>query len=74
MMVYSFLVTILVMSHFCNQMSIPSVNLNNINLDSNFDDDDPNTIVPLRLSASHSKFKKRKALEKQLNEELMLAA
>ena len=55
-------------------MGIPSVNLNNINLDSNFDDDDPNTIVPIRLSAWHSKFKKSKALEKHLNEELMLAA
>ena len=36
----------------CNEMSILSVNLNNINLDSNFgDDDDPGTIILIRLLA-----------------------
>ena len=31
-------------------MGILSVNLNNINLDNNFDEDDPNAIFPIRLS------------------------
>ena len=30
-------------------MSILSVNLNNINVDNNFDEDDPDTIIPIRL-------------------------
>ena len=33
--------------------------------------DDPETIIHVRLLASHSKFEKRKALKKELNEELM---
>ena len=37
-----------------------SVNLNNINLDNNFDEDDPDTI---RLWAWHIKFEKCKALK-----------
>ena len=32
----------------CNKMSILSVNLNNINLDKNFDEDDPATIILIR--------------------------
>ena len=47
---------------FCNQMSILSVNLNNINLGNNFDEDDRDTIILIKLLAWHSKFKKRKAL------------
>ena len=52
---------------FCNEIGILSVNLNNINLDTNFDEDDPDTIilVIIRLLAWHSKFKKRKALKKR---------
>ena len=46
----------------CNEISIPSVNLNNINLDNNFDEDDPDTIIFIKLLAWHSKFKKRKPL------------
>ena len=30
---------------FCNEMSILSVNLNNVNLDYNVDEDDPDTII-----------------------------
>ena len=30
-------------------MSILSVNLNNINVDNNFDEDDPDTIILIRL-------------------------
>ena len=52
---------------FCNEIGILSVNLNNINLDTNFDEDDPDIIilVIIRLLAWHSKFKKRKALKKR---------
>ena len=46
-------------------MGILSVNLNNINRDNNFDEDDPDTIIIIRLLAWCSKFKKRKALKKR---------
>ena len=37
---------------YCNEMVILSVNLNNINLDNiNFDEDDPDTIILIRLLA-----------------------
>ena len=48
----------------CDEMGILTVNLNYINLDNNFDEDDPDTIILIRLLAWHSKFEKRKALEK----------
>ena len=44
-------------------MGILSVNLNNINLDNNFDEDDSDTIILIRFLTRHSKFKKRKALK-----------
>ena len=52
---------------FCShEMGILVVNLDNINLDSNFNKDDPDTaIIFIRLSAWHSKFKKRKAFKKK---------
>ena len=46
-------------------MSIFSVNLNTINLDNNFDENDPDTIILTRLLAWHSKFKKSEALKKR---------
>ena len=46
-------------------MGILRVNLNNINRDNNFDEDDPDTIILIRLLAWYSKFKKRKALKKR---------
>ena len=46
-------------------MGILSVNLNNINLDNNFDEDDPDTIILIRLLAWHIKFEKRRALKKR---------
>ena len=46
-------------------MGILSVNLNNIYFDNNFDGDDPDAIIPVRLLAWHSKFKKCKALKKR---------
>ena len=49
-MLYFFLMKLLVMSvtFSCNEMGILRVNLNNINLDNNFDEDDPDTTVPIR--------------------------
>ena len=49
----------------CNEMAILSVNINNNNLDNNLDEDCLDTIILIRLLASHSKFKKRKALKKR---------
>ena len=48
----------------CNEMGILSVNRNNIYLDNNFDEDDPDTIILVRILAWYSKLKKRKTLEK----------
>ena len=47
----------------CNEMSILNIDLNNINLDNNFDEDDPCTVILIKLLAWHIKFKKRKALK-----------
>ena len=58
-----------------NEMGILNIDLNCINLDdNNFEEDDPDTIIHVRLLAWHTKFEKRKALKKELNEELMPAA
>ena len=35
----------------CNRMGILNIDLNNINLDNNFDEDDPDTIILIRLFA-----------------------
>ena len=57
----------------CNEMGILNIDLNNINLDdSNYSEDDPETIIHIRLLAWRIEFEKRKALK--LNEELMLVA
>ena len=45
-------------------MSILNIDLNNINLDNNFDEDDPHIIILIRLLAWHIKFEKHKALTK----------
>ena len=56
-------------------MGIFSLDLNNINFDdTNYDEDDPKTITYITLLAWHIKFEKRKALKKDINEELMLVA
>ena len=45
-------------------MSILSVSLNNINLDdTNYGEDDPNTIILIRLLVWHIKFIKSKTLK-----------
>ena len=58
----------------CNEMDILNINLNNINLDNNSDENDPGTIIHVSLLACRPKFEKHKALKKELDEELMLAA
>ena len=45
-------------------MGIRNIDLNNINLDKNFDEDDPDTIILIRPLAWHIKFDKRKELKK----------
>ena len=46
----------------CNEMGIFNIDLNNINLDNNFDKYYPDTIILIRVLAWHIKFEKRKAL------------
>ena len=62
---------IVVVSHL---VVMKCVLINNVNLDNNFDEDDPDTIILIRLLAWHSKFKKCKALKKKISEKLMLIA
>ena len=57
-----------------SEMGIVDIDLNNINLDDNFDEEDPNTIILIRILAWHTKFEKRKELKKELNKELMPVA
>ena len=40
----------------CNEMDNPCIDLNNINLEKNFDEDDPDTIALIRILAWHIKF------------------
>ena len=49
----------------CNEMGILNIDFNNINLDNNFDQDDPDTIFLLTLLAWHIRFEKRKNLNKK---------
>ena len=46
-------------------MGILNIDLNNITLANNFNGDDPDTIIFIRLLAWHSKFGKCKALKKR---------
>ena len=55
----------------CNGMGILNIDLNNINRDNNFDEDDPDTIVLIRLLSWHIKFEKREELKKELSKELI---
>ena len=45
-------------------LNILNIDLNNINLDENYDGDDPDTIIFIRLLAWHIKFRKYKELKK----------
>ena len=59
----------------CNEMGALNIYPNNITHDdANYDEDDPDTIIHVRLFTWHIKFEKRKALTKELNEELMPVA
>ena len=59
---------------YCNEMGILNEELNNINLDNDFDGDDSDAIILMRHLAWHIKFRKRKELKKELSEELMPVA
>ena len=48
----------------CNGMDILNIDLNNINLDNNFDEDYPDTITLIRPLAWDIEFEKGKALNK----------
>ena len=45
---------------FCNEIGILNIDLNNINLDNNFDEDNPDAIIHIRLLAWQIKFEKNK--------------
>ena len=62
MKIYSTLIKVLV-------LGILNIDLNNINLDNNIDEDDPDTIILIRLLAWLIKFEKRKELQKNFNGE-----
>ena len=51
-------------------MDIHNIDLNNINLDNNFDEDEPDSIILIWLLAWHIKLEKRKELKKFISEEL----
>ena len=52
-----------------NGMGILNIDLNHINLDgSNYDKDDPDTIILVRLLSWHIEFEKRKTLRKKISE------
>ena len=48
-----------------------NIDLNNINLDNNFDENDPDTLTLMTFLTWNTKFEKLKGLKKQLNEKLM---
>ena len=48
-------------------MGILNIDLNNVNLDdTNYNEDDPETVIHLRLLVWHIKFEKHKPLKKSL--------
>ena len=46
-------------------MAILNIYLNNISIDNNFDEEDPDTIILIGILAWHVKFEKRKELKKR---------
>ena len=52
-------------------MGILSIDLNNINFDKNFDEDDSDTIILIKLLAWQIRFEKRKALKRKVSEKLI---
>ena len=55
----------------CNGMGILNIDLNKINVDDNFDQDDSDITILVILLAWHIKFAKRKELKKQLTKKIM---
>ena len=49
-----------------NEMGILDIDLSNINLDNDFDENNPGSIIYARLLAWYIKFDKRKGLKKEL--------
>ena len=49
----------------CNKMGILNIDLNNINLDNNFDEDGPDTNILIRFLARNTKFEKPKEIKKK---------
>ena len=63
-----------VTTYFSNNMDLNIIDLNDINFDdNNFDEEDPETIIHVRLTAWCNRYKQHKAYEKEMNKELMLA-
>ena len=42
----------------CNEMGILNIDLGNFNFDNNFDEYDPDTIIPIKLLSQHTTFQK----------------
>ena len=62
-------------SFLSDEMGILSVNLDNINLyDGNFYENDPETIIYVRLLAEHYRYKKCKGFTKEISKKLMIVA
>ena len=51
-------------SPFCPPLTTPVIELDNINCDNNFDKDDPDSIIFIRLLTYYIKFERGKELNK----------
>ena len=62
---YANLIVLYLIAFNCNEMGILNMVRNTINLVNNFDEDDHDTIILIKLLAWYIKFKKCKALKKR---------
>ena len=46
-------------------MDVLNIDPNKVNLDNNFDEDDPDTVIHIRILAWHIKLEKQKAFKKR---------
>ena len=53
---------------FCNKMDSLNLDLNNVNLDSNFDECDPDTIISVRILLGILNLKNTKLFLKKISE------
>ena len=53
---------------FCNKMGSLNLDLNNVNLDSNFDECDPDTIISVRILLGILNLKNAKLFLKKISE------